>query len=243
MSNENLYNFTNTTKFGSARKKNQLNMIFDNILPEVNDGAVLLEAGAGRGEFAEIARGHGYNYIGIEPSDSLRTDLEERGFRMLHKSLPEIDLPEASVDIVYSYDVVEHLGDYTTVLDFFVEAKKILKPGGHIIVMVPNAETIGHLFYLYEYQHSFFTSIDRLQTMLSDAGFEITSSRAFLTELGLTKSKLNQGLDRVIANTVLLFARSIFLTSIMRAVLGRDLLFKIHKNLYDHVFVVAKKSN
>lgn len=241
MGNESLYNFAKTTKSGKAYKIKQLNYVFDNVLPQLSSGSTLLEAGSGRGEFADIVAERNVDYIGIEPSDSLRADLESRGYRILSSPLPAIQLDDACVDLVYSYDVVEHLGDYSTVLAYFSEASRVLKPGGHIVVIVPNAETIGHLFYLYEYQHSFFTCLDRMETMLEDTGFSITSARPFLTGMGLSKSPVIRIADRVIANTLLLFARSVVVTSLMRFFLGRELVFKIHKNLYDHVAVVARK--
>lgn len=80
-----------------------------------------------------------------------------------------------------------------------------------------------------------------MATMLEDAGFSITSARPFLTGMGLSKSLIVRTADRVLANTLLLFARSVVVTALMRSILGRDLVFKIHKNLYDHVAVVASK--
>lgn len=241
MGNESLYNFATATQLGKARKLKQLNKLFDNILPDLSASSTILEVGSGRGEFADIVTSRGVNYIGIEPSDSLRADLESRGLRVMSEPLPSIDLDDGTIDLVYSYDVVEHLGEYSNILRFFAEASRVLKPGGHIVVIVPNAETIGNLFYLYEYQHSYFTCQHRIETMLVDTGFNITASQSFLTGIGLSKNRIFKALDRVIAHTLLLFARSVLVTAIMRSVLGRDLVFKIHKNLYDHTSIVAIK--
>jgi len=241
MSNESLYNFTNVMRIGQKRKIAHLKKIFRNIVPALNGLQTLLEIGSGRGEFADIVVSADVNYIGVEPSDSLRGVLESRGLNIVSEPLPEIHLGDESVDAIYSYDVLEHLGNYSIILDFLTEAHRVLKPGGSIIIITPNAETIGHLFYMYDYQHNYFTNRDRIETMLADTGFNITDTRAFLTGFGLSSNKILHAFDRILANVLLLFARSVMVTELMKVILGRKLVFKIHKNLFDHVSVVAKK--
>lgn len=226
-------------RLGQMIKIAHLKRVFLNVVPSLDDSHTLLEIGPGRGEFADIVASGGVHYTGVEPSDSLRAELESKGFEMRTEPLPKINIKDEGVDVVYSYDALEHLGDYSTILDFFTEAFRVLKPGGSIVVIAPNAETIGHLFYMYEYQHNYFTNRDRVETMLTDAGFKVTDSCAFLTGFGLSNFGIVRMFDRVLANLILLFARSVLITELMKAVLGRSLVFKIHKNLYDHIGVVA----
>ena len=112
-----------------------------------------------------------------------------------------------------------------------------------MVVIAPNAETIGNLFYLYEYQHSFLTTLSRIETLLGDAGFKVIGSRAFLTSLGLSKFRAIRIVDRLVAHMLLIFARSITITGVMRVILGRSIVFRIHKTLYDHIAVVAQKDH
>ncbi len=97
------------------------------------------------------------------------------------------------------------------------------------------------LFYVYEYQHSFVTTLERLSELVGDAGFEMKRGARFLTTHGFSHSFWKRALDRAVANGVLFFARSPLVSAIGRSMLGTGLMFRIHKNLYDHVAVVAVK--
>jgi SAM-dependent methyltransferase len=65
-------------------------------------------------------------------------------------------LPSASVDIVYTYDVLEHLPE-TVIVDLLLEAKRILKPGGamasvidpgdHYVTVDPTLSRVNFLRY------------------------------------------------------------------------------------------------
>ncbi len=237
------YSFSTTTSWGTKRKLRNLDRVLDSIVPELAQNATIVEAGSGRGEFAQIVRDRGCDYIGIEPSDQLRAELTAKGFFVLDEPLPHIRMEDRSADLVYCSDTVEHLSSYVEVLDFFNEAHRILRRGGHITVIVPNAETIGPLFHMYEYQHCFVTTLGRIEAMMRDSGFDITLSRAYLTNAGLSRWWLVRAIDRVVAHASLFFGRSVILNAMARTVLGRDLLFRIHKNLCDHIAVVGRKSS
>lgn len=235
---ESLYSTTDTTTWGAKRKGRFQDLLFSKHLHMLPPAGCVLEIGAGRGEFADAARARGFEYVGVEPSVQLREALVARGHRILAEPLPSIALPDASVDCVHSMDVIEHLPSYSAVLDFFHEAHRVLRPGGYLSVIAPNYNTLGSLFYLYEYQHTYITNHDRLAALVDDAGFTLVEAAAFLTPLGLTGW---HALDRLAAHTMLPFARNLVLISLARAILGRSLLFKVHKTLYDHVRLVARK--
>jgi hypothetical protein len=59
------YGFSKITSFGSKRKSRMLQAIIRSLLPQMNESAVLVEAGPGRGEFAELILQQGYDYVGI----------------------------------------------------------------------------------------------------------------------------------------------------------------------------------
>lgn len=122
---------------------------------------------------------------------------EARGFECLAEALPSITLPDESADVLYSYDLVEHMENHENVLRYFSEARRVLKPNGLLISIAPNAETIGSMFFLYEYQHSFQTALARLETMLAATGFNVELTRSFLSSYGLARSPLPRIGDRV----------------------------------------------
>lgn len=47
-------------------------------------------------------------------------------------------LPEASADVVFMSNFLEHLPDKGLVLDTFRESRRLLRPGGRVIVLQPN---------------------------------------------------------------------------------------------------------
>jgi len=239
-SGEDLYTFSSTTALGRKRKAKGIQVIIRLLGKYLTPDATILEVGTGRGEFAHGIIDTGLTYIGIEPSKSLRDGLA-RDLNIISEPIPSIQLEEQSVDMVYSYDVVEHLQSYSDAIKFFEESSRVLKPNGKIVVIAPNVETLGKLFYLYEYQHSFYTTIDRVETMLKETGFEIKLARAFLTNYGLSSNFIVRAVDRIFANVVLLFARNGLFISLLRGLLGRNFVFKVHKNLFDHIVLIGQK--
>jgi SAM-dependent methyltransferase len=238
---ENVYRLHTLGALGERRKRAELSGLIDKLLPRLPEGARVIEAGAGRGEMADLLRQRRYDYLAIEPSQPLREALQRRSIPAVATPLPAIEAADASSDLVYSYDVLEHLPDYQAILKYFLEALRVLKPGGYLVTVAPNAEILGPLFFAYEYQHTYVTTPARVETMLGDAGFTVERSCTFLSSVGLSRNPFSRGLDRVAAHCLLLFARSPLVTGVMRWLLGRDFVFRVHKNLYDHFAIVARK--
>ncbi len=114
------------------------------ILPKLptNRSAPILEIGCGYGRYLSILAGLGYtNTYGIDISEEQITYAREH----LHltnvaqaDALSFLSTQTASYDLVMLLDVVEHLSvDYATELLRLVRQR--LRPGGRLIVQVPNA--------------------------------------------------------------------------------------------------------
>ena len=94
----------------------------------------LVDVGCGRGLETVIAYKDAVNVsIGVDVSvaikDNNTVDFRVRG------SAEMIPLASNSVDLVISQELIEHLKNPE---DFFAEAARILKPGGHFILATPN---------------------------------------------------------------------------------------------------------
>jgi SAM-dependent methyltransferase len=172
----------------------------------------VLEVGSGRGEFAEIVRAEGFGYIGIEPSTTMRKELVDRGFEILSRPVPAINLTDESVDLVYSNALIEHLENYSAAVGFFGEARRVLRKGGVMASVVPNYDTCGMIFFSQDYQHNFVTNRGRLDHLCRDTGLEVLATPSFLTNLALTPISF---LDRILAHTVLLFMRRPLVSSLV----------------------------
>jgi len=111
------------------------------------EGKRILEIGSGTGMLVVRGRtAHGLDLWGIEPSAGEYSATLDVGRRLLaHYGLPPdtireapgeaIPYPDASFDLVYSSNVLEHVRDPQAVID---EAVRVLKPGGDLLIVVPN---------------------------------------------------------------------------------------------------------
>lgn len=96
-------------------------------------------------------------------------DVERRTEGVTHvgnaEAMPEI--PSASYDTVFSFEVLEHLPHPQRAV---AEMGRVLKPGGVLLLSVP------HLSRLHEEPHDYFRyTVYGVRTLLGDAGFEVES--------------------------------------------------------------------
>lgn len=98
---------------------------------------VLLEVGAGFGTFCEEARAVGgfKQILAVEPTPHLAETCRQRGLTVFETPVEKLDLAEESVDVIASFETVEHL--YCP-RNFLVACRRYLRPGGLIVLSVPN---------------------------------------------------------------------------------------------------------
>ena len=93
----------------------------------------LLDAGCGRTAPVLVKfRGKAKRLVGADLVD-FNTGVP--GVELLNNDLNKIDLPDASVDVVMSRSVMEHVVDPTAV---YTEMNRVLRPGGHFIFLTAN---------------------------------------------------------------------------------------------------------
>jgi len=151
--------------------------------------ATLLEIGCAGGHFLLLARDRGYSVKGIEISEYASEQARTRyGLDVLTGTLEDNDLPDQSIDIVYLKDVLEHVRNP---LAFLEECRRILKPDGIIVVLVPSYID-SPLLRLYI---SIWQSSPRLRTMIwANRGKYLLDKPFHLFEF--TASSLKKILDR-----------------------------------------------
>ncbi len=95
----------------------------------------LLDVGAGTGAFAHTMQSAGWKLTGLEPDETARQNaLSKYGLKLL-ASEELYHLPPAQFDAVTLWHVLEHVHDLHGYLEKFFT---ILKPGGKLIIAVPN---------------------------------------------------------------------------------------------------------
>jgi SAM-dependent methyltransferase len=95
----------------------------------------LLDVGAADGDFLDLAAQRGWQVVGVEP---FSTRSLERGFTTV-ADLDDPALEPESFDAVTAWSVFEHLHDPAAA---FERVYELLKPGGRLVIHVPNLRSI-----------------------------------------------------------------------------------------------------
>lgn len=112
----------------------------------------VLDLGCGRGEWLRILRRQGINALGIDSDAGMLQLAREDGSNVIQGDLLPF-LENAAPDsygAVTAFQVVEHL-PLEVMMRMFAGAKKVLRPGGVIILETPNPENLqvsGYSFWL-----------------------------------------------------------------------------------------------
>lgn len=102
---------------------------------------LLLDIGAGTGDFLNAALRDGWQTIGIEPNESARKIAESKGVHFAENSRSFAD---NSIDVITMWHVLEHVPDVAAQI---LELKRLLKSDGKIIVAVPNFKSFDAIHY------------------------------------------------------------------------------------------------
>jgi len=134
----------------------------------------LLEIGSGKGSFAEECLKQGdIKYFGIEPEETLASQLISKGYNIEQVFVPPIPFENNSFDVITHSHVIEHLDNAHHAYKFMTESKRVLKNNGLLIFRCPNALTWGMGFWDVDYTHSFVTTPTRIKQLLYDCDFKI----------------------------------------------------------------------
>jgi SAM-dependent methyltransferase len=100
----------------------------------------VLEAGCGEGYGADLIANVARRVIGLDYDESAVEHVRARYPRveMHHGNLAALPLPDASVDVVVNFQVIEHLWDQG---QFVAECLRVLRPGGVLLMSTPNRIT------------------------------------------------------------------------------------------------------
>ena len=101
----------------------------------------LLEIGCGDGQFLDRMKGFGWTVEGVD-FDAKAADAAKEKFGIDVKvgRLEEMRYPDGSFDAVTMRHVIEHVFDPIATMR---EVRRILKPGGIVVVLTPNADSLG----------------------------------------------------------------------------------------------------
>lgn len=95
----------------------------------------LLDIGAGTGAFAHFMQQTGWKVTGLEPDEGARANADTLYKIQMQPSEALFTLPEHQFDVVTMWHVLEHVHNLHGYLE---QIKRVLKPGGALLIAVPN---------------------------------------------------------------------------------------------------------
>ncbi len=139
----------------------------------------LFDVGAATGFFLDIARKKGFEVSGVEMSEHATKLAQSKGINVSSGDIISLNLAPDYYDIITMLDVLEHMTDPFKEL---LEAKKVLKKGGLLVVNSPNGQSIlsrllkskWHL--VVPPEHLFYFSPKNLTGFMENNGFKVLYS-------------------------------------------------------------------
>jgi SAM-dependent methyltransferase len=138
--------------------------------------ATVVDVGAGGCGFINHIRAKRRIAVDLDPRVRERAAPEVEIFNADIAALPEL-LGAASVDVAFASNIFEHLPSADELLRVLNAIRRILRPGGRIIILQPNVRLVGGRFWDF-LDHTLPLTEVGMQEALAVAGFRIESCRA-----------------------------------------------------------------
>lgn len=138
-------------------------------------GQDVLEAGCGEGYGADLIASAARRVVAVDYDAATVEHVRSRYPRVqvLAGNLAAVPLPDAAVDVVVNFQVIEHLWDQP---QFITECLRLLRPGGRLLISTPNritftpgSDTPVNPFHTRELNAA------ELRELLEDGGFRVES--------------------------------------------------------------------
>lgn len=137
----------------------------------------ILDVGTAGGSFLGVAQRRGWQVLGCEPNRWLSAwGSEHYGVTIRPGTVFEMELADASFDVVTLWDVLEHTPDPAAVLR---ECRRLLKPDGLLVVNYPDirsliARLMGRRWVFLLSVHLYYFTLGSMRKMLARTGFTMT---------------------------------------------------------------------
>lgn len=135
----------------------------------------LLEIGAGYGTFCEEVRRLNVfkKILALEMTPDLAATCRTRGLEVIEVPVEKLQMATESVDVIASFEVIEHLFDPG---NFLASIHRFLKPKGLLILSCPSisgfeTEVLGALSDTIDHEHLNYFTPDSLERLLKNCGF------------------------------------------------------------------------
>ena len=102
---------------------------------------LILDVGAGTGDFLKVCENGGWKITGVEPSEKARVFAKDKNIHLL-ENLSKIE--NKQFDVITLWHVLEHIPNLT---EYIKQLKLLLKPNGVLIIAVPNYKSFDAKHY------------------------------------------------------------------------------------------------
>lgn len=144
--------------------------------------ARILDVGCGRGVLLSSLADYGHEMHGMDVSETAVQGADSRAQIKVADCLVQCDYPRDHFDQVILWHVLEHL---TNPREILREINRILKPGGQVIVAVPNFSSLQSQwsgpawFHLDLPRHLYHFPVAGLRRLLGRTGFDVAREQHF----------------------------------------------------------------
>jgi len=104
----------------------------------------LLDIGCGVGDFLHTAEMHGWECIGVEPSEDAKTIAQKRMKGTIITSEELESFSDGAFDVITMWHVLEHVDDLKWQV---AQLQRLVKPSGRVVIAVPNYKSYDGQFY------------------------------------------------------------------------------------------------
>lgn len=146
---------------------------------EKDSDQIFFEIGPGAGRFARKALEAGFSYSCTEITQSMRDQLSTIYQEFSNPNpLYDFRVPGAPTALnnafsaVVAIHVFEHNLNHQDAREFLADCFRILKPGGSLIILCPDYQSYGNMFWDVDWSHSYPPTKNRLKSIIVDVGFQ-----------------------------------------------------------------------
>jgi 2-polyprenyl-3-methyl-5-hydroxy-6-metoxy-1,4-benzoquinol methylase len=132
------YELQNQENFFHLMKLGLNDIRFDRFYCDSGAGRNFLDIGCATGLLLNYVKNKGWNTKGVEICrESAEYGIKRFGLDIFIGTIEEAHLPDKHFDVVHLSHLIEHVPDPKSLL---FEVKRILKPGGHMVLTTPNVD-------------------------------------------------------------------------------------------------------
>lgn len=144
-------------------------------------GGKLLDIGCSTGDFldeiGDYGRNNQWELFGVEISEYAANIARKKNhLRIFNSTLEGVNFPDRFFDVITLWDVLEHLHDP---FESLLEMNRILKPGGILLVRVPNFDSMDRSIFKSNWagwdapRHLYVFGKTNIKALLNKTGFSI----------------------------------------------------------------------